>query len=154
MEKQFELISFDKDSPFHLTYLNLGEIQGHWHSELEILFVLIGKIAVVVNDRRYILNEEDIIVINKNTIHSLSSQEGCIALSLKLNTQIIPDDSIYFDCNSSLDSNKGNYYTLKHLIAKLVKVNSANNIEDALQEAFSKNGTYIVDFKTEPIETL
>lgn len=130
MEKQFELISFDKDSPFHLTYLNLGEIQGHWHSELEILFVLIGKIAVVVNDRRYILNEEDIIVINKNTIHSLSSQEGCIALSLKLNTQIIPDDSIYFDCNSSLDSNKGNYYTLKHLIAKLVKVNSANNPDE------------------------
>ncbi len=35
-----------------------------------------------------------------------------------------------------------------------IKVNSANNIEDALQEAFSKNGTYIVDFKTEPIETL
>ena len=67
MEKQFELISFDKDSPFHLTYLNLGEIQGHWHSELEILFVLIGKIAVVVNDRRYILNEEDIIVRLRRT---------------------------------------------------------------------------------------
>lgn len=33
-------------------------------------------------------------------------------------------------------------------------VNSANDIENALQEAFSTKETYIIDFKTEPMETL
>lgn len=34
------------------------------------------------------------------------------------------------------------------------RVNSANNIEKALKKAFSKRGTYIIDFETEPMETL
>lgn len=33
-------------------------------------------------------------------------------------------------------------------------VNSANDIEDALKKAFSAKETYIIDFKTEPMETL
>ena len=35
-----------------------------------------------------------------------------------------------------------------------VRVNSINNIENALNIAFSKKGTYIIDFETEPMETL
>lgn len=35
-----------------------------------------------------------------------------------------------------------------------IKINSANDIENALNKAFSEKGTYIIDFGTEPMETL
>ena len=35
-----------------------------------------------------------------------------------------------------------------------MSINSANDIENALQKAFSTKETYIIDFKTEPMETL
>lgn len=127
MESQYELLHFASDSPFRLSYLNLGEQQGHWHNELEILFVLMGKVTLVVNDQRTTLNSEDIVVINKNTIHSLNSDTGSVVLSLQLNLQQINDENLTFECNSAVDTNKNNYYTLKHLIAVLVKNNSAEN---------------------------
>ena len=35
-----------------------------------------------------------------------------------------------------------------------IKINSANDIDNALKKAFSQKGTYIIDFETEPMETL
>lgn len=42
----------------------------HWHSHLEILFILKGYMTVFINDRKYILKKGDMVVIGSRDLHS------------------------------------------------------------------------------------
>ena len=42
----------------------------HWHNHIEILYVLEGKIDFKVEQRKYLLTEGDMIIINSEIIHS------------------------------------------------------------------------------------
>lgn len=43
---------------------------AHWHSHLEVLFVLDGTMTAYVNSQKYELNTFDLLVVNSNDIHS------------------------------------------------------------------------------------
>lgn len=42
----------------------------HWHSHLEILFILKGYMTIFINDRKYILKKGDMAVIGSRDLHS------------------------------------------------------------------------------------
>jgi len=42
----------------------------HWHNHIEVLYVLDGKIDFKIEQRKYILTEGDMIIINSEVIHS------------------------------------------------------------------------------------
>ena len=42
----------------------------HWHNHIEVLYVLEGKIDFKVEQRKYILIPDDMIIVNSETIHS------------------------------------------------------------------------------------
>ena len=42
----------------------------HWHNHIEVLYVLEGKIDFKVEQRKYILLPDDMIIVNSETIHS------------------------------------------------------------------------------------
>lgn len=42
----------------------------HWHSHLEILFILKGYMTVFINERKYILKKGDMVVIGPRDLHS------------------------------------------------------------------------------------
>ncbi len=44
----------------------------HWHSEIEMLYVKNGAISVTVEERKYVLNQGDIIFIEPEKIHTVS----------------------------------------------------------------------------------
>ncbi|MDE5562749.1 MAG: helix-turn-helix domain-containing protein [Clostridiales bacterium] len=127
MNKQYEIIEFDNDTPIRLKSAYVETLDSHWHKGIELILVLNGKVRVVCDGNSYNLAEDDLILINKHSIHSLSSENGCNLVSLQINTAIIENKKLYFNCNSAIDNNKGRYYNLKRIIAELVKINSSHN---------------------------
>ena len=49
----------------------------HFHSELEILYVLSGRIAIIDSGYNYVLESEDFIVLNPYEHHEMYAEAGC-----------------------------------------------------------------------------
>ena len=63
-------------------------VPAHWHNHLEILFILDGSMSAYINDRKYKLRRQDMLIINPREIHSTQIQ-GKIRYIL---FQIPPED--------------------------------------------------------------
>ncbi|MDE6441321.1 MAG: helix-turn-helix domain-containing protein [Clostridia bacterium] len=129
MNEQLEIINFGENTPIRLKSIYLEQMDSHWHKGIELLLVLSGEVTVICGGTPFYLKEDDLMLINEYSIHSLKSEAGCNLVSLQINTQSIvgKDDKLFFDCNSATDNNKGKFYNLKRLIAELVKTNSSHN---------------------------
>lgn len=126
MVEQYEIIQFSDKMPARLRSMYLEQLDGHWHHGVELIIVLNGEVDVISEGKSYHLKEDDLMVININTVHSLKSANGCNIVSLLMHTErFVKDQTAYFECNSSVDDNKGKYYNLKRLVAELVKANSS-----------------------------
>lgn len=62
LQLHFMLISADND------YFPL-----HWHGHLEIIFVLNGQMNACINDRRYTLSKDSMLIINPKELHSTNA---------------------------------------------------------------------------------
>lgn len=101
-----EIISYQSNIPIKLFYQRIGTVSRHWHSSIEILFVLQGHMTVVIEDQTWELKEDCILLINPHHIHETHSP----------------------DCNSSGNaSDSSHYFKLKHLIVMLLKNTSTSN---------------------------
>lgn len=125
MEERHEIINFSNIVPIKIFMHRLGSVQKHWHQSLELLFVLSGRVNLVVGDRSYTLEEEDIFLINGNAIHGLQS-EDCVLVALQMNlgklglaTEQLND--LYFVCNSQTSDNHQAFITIKQIIANLIQ---------------------------------
>lgn len=133
MNEQYEIIRFDSDVPMKLRCIYLENMQSHWHRGMEIILVLSGKVDIVHGGDISHMSDDDIIVINERTIHSLSSANGCTLVSLQIDTTELfnsRESDGYFICDSSQDNDKGKFYSLKRMIAELVKTNSNENVDN------------------------
>lgn len=122
MEK--ELIRFGKIVPMQMLFREIGMVSRSKYRTLELLLVLKGHAEVIMDDHAFTISEDDILLANENSMYRIRSEEGCTLVTLEIDTGRFPRANPYFDCNSALDSDKGRYYRLKHLIAELVKHNS------------------------------
>ncbi len=128
MEERHEIIEFPDNSPVKIFLHRLGNVNRHWHNSLEILFLLSGTLHAIVDDQSYQLKEEDLLLINSNSIHSLYS-EGCELAAFQINCSYFNCDprlpELSFDCVSA-NSNPQKTACLdrlKHLLANLLKIN-------------------------------
>lgn len=129
MNDQLEIIDFGENMPIRLKSIFIEQMDSHWHKGIELLLVLSGEVTVLCAGVPSYLKEDDLILINEYSIHSLKSEAGCNLVSLQIDTQAIAgkDEKTFFNCNSSKDNDKGKFYNIKRLIAELVKTNSSHN---------------------------
>ena len=63
------------ERPFlDLTRANIS-YDSHFHREIEVLYVICGRVRLVVNGKEYLLREHDIFIVMPGEIHSFSSGE-------------------------------------------------------------------------------
>lgn len=126
MQQEYELLPFGSKTPMKLYCYRGGDIERHWHSDLELFLVLRGPIEFICDDESVKLNDDDLFVINENSIHAFRSEATSVAISLRIETQKIEglEKNLHFICNSACDNDKGRYYPVKRLIAELVKTNA------------------------------
>lgn len=66
----------------------------HWHQEFEILVVTEGRIAFVIEDREYLLEQGEGVFINSNLLHSARAVEGksCSFFAVDFHYQFLHED--------------------------------------------------------------
>ena len=55
---------------FHPVSTENGYSPLHWHSHLEILFMLSGYMTAYINDKKYTLKKEDMLIVSPKELHS------------------------------------------------------------------------------------
>lgn len=129
-DEKHEIIEFSPNIPLKIFMHKLGFVAKHWHKSLELLMVLDGSIDITIDEETYHLKEEDIILINSNSIHEIHSENATmIALQIDLSrvTQFDNNlDELVFDCNSTTQKNTGIFDGIRFTIATMIRENSHN----------------------------
>ncbi len=79
MEYRREIINFGERVPVRCFIHQLGHSGRHWHDSLELLFVLSGSVTIVVDGEKFVLEQDDVILINANSPHELSAERSILA---------------------------------------------------------------------------
>lgn len=160
MEYRHEIINFGDRVPVRCFIHQLGHSGRHWHDSLELLFVLSGSVTIIVDGEKYVLDQDDVILINANSPHELSANH-CIlaAVQIKLSLfdkGLLPEEPLYFDCNSITSKSSEGLLQIKHIVAQFVKTYAASD-ESRLYRAKSLSyallSELITYFKSDRSET-
>lgn len=93
----------------------------HWHKQTEFLLILDGEAKISIGEKTFDCKENDLILINANEPHMITSSDSVVMLALQLS---VPNSSnLKFDVNSVKHPNK-NYDYIKSIMAKMIKVHN------------------------------
>lgn len=102
-----------EDFPIELYHIDKThsryEMSAHWHSEIEIIRVLEGALKVRLNNKSYVVNENEMIFVNSETVHQAVPVD-CVYECLDFNLDFMPvsgNGSVYF-----IDSLKNHEYVI------------------------------------------
>lgn len=79
----------------------------HFHPEIEVIYVIDGKLKIHIKGMSYDLAKDDVILINSGLMHETKSAEGtllCVVnYSCRLLASLMKRDDYFFVCNSVSD---------------------------------------------------
>ncbi|MBZ9685403.1 helix-turn-helix domain-containing protein [Clostridium estertheticum] len=138
VDYMYEIIKFSNVLPIKIFIHKVNYVPNHWHESLELLFILSGKVNIVIDGIKYELNEEDVIVINSNEIHALTSQEDNMILALQIPIEYIKNHydnftDISFNCKSFMYQHEDQYRfnVIKNMLAEMMWI--YNKAEDGFE---------------------
>lgn len=146
-----ETIEYSKDLPIKLFCQRIGIVEKHWHRSIELLLVLSGTLVVRVENRKYVLQENDILLINSDQVHDTSS-EDCVLVLLQMSLSRfhlnwLTPESVHFDCNSTVQANSKAFDQIREIIARLIKLNSSTSpSSQLLQLSYAYHMLYLLLF--------
>lgn len=126
--ERHEIIKFSPVIPIKVFIHKLGSVSKHWHTSLELLMVLKGTIDITIDGNTYRLKDDDIILVNSNSMHEIYS-DGAVLIALQIKLSLFDKfqtdlNSLLFDCNSSKDKNFERYNSIRFAIASLIRNNA------------------------------
>lgn len=129
LDERHEIIEFSPHIPLKIFIHKLGSVTRHWHSSLELLMVLDGKVTITVDGDTWTLKNEDVILINSNSIHEIHSETGAVMIAVQIKLSLFNQfqtdlTSFIFDCNSATNPNYDRYANIRFAIASLIQANS------------------------------
>lgn len=128
MEERHEIIKFPQNLRMKVFIHKIGSVARHWHRSLELLFVLEGKVHIMMDEQSFSLAEGDVILINSNSIHSLWSEESAVMIALQFRPELFSlgdgdPETMEFNCNSATDPAPDRYDNIRWIIANMVTNN-------------------------------
>lgn len=75
MYNKYEFIKHINGTHLSTFFVNVNNVLYHWHSAIELLLVIEGSVVVTTARKQYLLKKEEILIINRNEIHSLTKTE-------------------------------------------------------------------------------
>lgn len=125
------------DQMFHSLVYMTGDYHYNWHNEIEIIWLLKGKIEVNLEGEVYTLDVDDIILVNSNYGHATFAKEhNSIALRLYLSPSIFIDNGFnlnqgIFKINTVNQGNEFNFTEIRKLLTviNLHQTSDKNNLE-------------------------
>ena len=131
-----EKIFNKEDFPISAKLLTIEDYPLHYHSCIQILYVMSGNIELKVSFSNYILNEGDIHIINIRDVYAIKGILGeNVVLSFYLDTSYFArnfadiEEKIFISYQNKRKNHNENYYKLIELMKEAVKeFNSHDNI--------------------------
>ncbi|MCM1026162.1 MAG: helix-turn-helix domain-containing protein, partial [Roseburia sp.] len=128
MAKTYEISTFESHTPFKCTLHQIGHISAHMHDYFEIIFILSGSCNISVEDQLYRLQTDDILTIEKHTVHELRSSD-CVYVSIQMDQTSLEKNFAVplhpkFECNSRMSGNEEAFRQMRRIIALIVKNNA------------------------------
>lgn len=105
MEFKHELVKPNND--INIKFIHATDygrfVSSHWHSSMEIIYILDGTLDVTINGITHILNADDLIVISPKCIHSTNHQLENTSILLQIPFSILQNNisninNIFFKC--------------------------------------------------------
>lgn len=69
---EYEFIKHPEGTYFKTFLIHINHRLYHWHEDIEMLFLVEGSVWVDTGKTQYLLNRNDLLIINRNEIHSLT----------------------------------------------------------------------------------
>lgn len=95
----------------------------HWHTEIDVFFVVEGSARVCIQETTYHLKEEDILLVNSGLSHSFACQDDsilcCVKIPWRMVSDLLGNSAFMFHCNSAEDP-KRSYHDLRNIFRSLV----------------------------------
>lgn len=97
----------------------------HYHSDVELIFVIDGEASVWLNHQQQKMQREDVLVINSGVMHTLECSENAIIFQIFYSTQkmlgLLNEKNVVFACNSVTDKLHA-YGELRNMIRDTVYI--------------------------------
>lgn len=96
----------------------------HFHPEVEMDFVVSGKLQVTVKDKTYLLGKEDFILLNSGLLHSIVSKTPdtaicCVKISCQSIARMSRKESPLFNCCSG-EKDSPKYHEIRKIFHELI----------------------------------
>jgi AraC-like DNA-binding protein/mannose-6-phosphate isomerase-like protein (cupin superfamily) len=98
-EYQHEVINVNPDLAFKLRFFVNESLESppHWHNCLEVLHVFRGTLRVVLNGKRFMMRDDDVMVVNPQDVHATHAMELLDAALIQ-----IPHDALNAICPNTV----------------------------------------------------
>ena len=97
----------------------------HYHSDVELIFVIDGEASVWLNHQQQKMQREDVLVINSGVMHTLECSENAIIFQIFYSTQkmlgLLNEKNVVVACNSVTDKLHA-YGELRNMIRDTVYI--------------------------------
>lgn len=108
----------------------IGSYHYNWHPEIELLWLITGKIEVNVDGQSYMLEENDLLVINSNCGHAtFATVPDSIAMRLHISPEFFTAQGIdvfegRFELNSNKEPRNPQFQMLRKDLSQLQLINN------------------------------
>lgn len=153
-ENAYQIIDFQGPLNLKIFLHKTKYFPVHWQTCYEILYILENSCSIIIDGKTSMLNEDDVILINPYSLHSISAKESAVILALQIDftKELDPtiETNVSFQMDSSTDHSK-DYSWIKKLMAEMVKVHSENSANTEIRIHSLALGLYfelITNFKS------
>lgn len=125
MKYPYESAVIKEEVPVFALMTSVKYVAMHWHDRIELLLVLKGKIHVYVGREEYVLEENDLLLINSNEVHGVESDQENKLLLIQIPIRFIKRfysniENESFHCQSFQSIDQQSYNKIRSLIAELM----------------------------------
>jgi len=139
--------------PFNIKLSNVSvysrkDSLEHAHKEIELIYLIKGKLQVEVNKKKIDMKSSDFLVINSNEFHSFHSLNDNLFVSIFIDYSLIhfllAQNSIIFSCNS-IENPSDNDRKLRKILNELLTsyIKQGNGLQAEFLEKFFKLISYL-----------
>ena len=104
-------------------FMTEGEISTHYHQSIELFYLLDGELKISIDDVKYVMGKDDIILINANKRHMVEGSRDLLASRFEIDFHLLAEmmGSIHllFWCNTLVDKNEA-YGELRRVLDQIL----------------------------------
>lgn len=113
-----------KDELIKIEIFKSMQKEEHFHSYVEIVYVVKGDVHLTIEDKQYFMKEDDIVLINKNSKHSMKTSQDSILISFQIDyselCKFAEKNSVILKDGQVVDKGNSNYIKLRESLNTLL----------------------------------